>query len=124
MGLPLIATNGSHYIEEEDWVGTRYLVGVKYGDKISTPRGYGKGFRFGFPNHEFYFKTTAEMKALFKDIPEGNWQIRTELLIPLLPPDLISRTFITELYPSEGFLTQDDYLKHLTFIGARKRYER
>ena len=86
-GVPLIATNDSHYIEEEDWLAHDILLCVNTGDKISTPRGYGKGFRFGFPNHEFYFKTTAEMKELFKDIPEAI-DNTNRIVDSITPPEL------------------------------------
>jgi len=120
-GVPLIATNDSHYIEEEDWLAHDILLCVNTGDKISTPRGYGKGFRFGFPNHEFYFKTTAEMKALFKDIPEAI-DNTNRIVDSITPPELKRDILLPNYTLPEGFLTQDDYLKHLTFIGARKRY--
>lgn len=120
-GVPLIATNDSHYIEEEDWLAHDILLCVNTGDKLSTPRGYGKGFRFGFPNHEFYFKTTAEMKAIFQDIPEAI--DNTNLIVDKITTPELKRDILLPNYTlPEGFLSQDDYLKHLTFIGARKRY--
>lgn len=120
-GVPLIATNDSHYIEEEDWLAHDILLCVNTGDKISTPRGYGKGFRFGFPNHEFYFKTTAEMKELFKDIPEAI-DNTNRIVDSITPPELKRDILLPNYTLPEGFLTQDDYLKHLTYIGAKKRY--
>lgn len=120
-GVPLIATNDSHYIEEEDWQAHDILLCVNTGDKLSTPRGYGKGFRFGFPNHEFYFKTTAEMKELFKDIPEAI--DNTNMIVDkIVTPELKRDILLPNYTLPKGFLTQDDYLKHLTFIGAKKRY--
>ncbi len=120
-GVPLIATNDSHYIEEEDWLAHDILLCVNTGDKLSTPRGYGKGFRFGFPNHEFYFKTTAEMKAIFQDIPEAI--DNTNLIVDKITSPELKRDILLPNYTlPEGFISQDDYLKHLTFIGARKRY--
>ncbi|MBR9832934.1 DNA polymerase III subunit alpha [bacterium] len=120
-GVPLIATNDSHYIEEEDWLAHDILLCVNTGDKITTPRGYGKGFRFGFPNHEFYFKTTAEMKELFKDIPEAI-DNTNRIVDSITPPELKRDILLPNYTLPEGFLTQDDYLKHLTYIGAKKRY--
>lgn len=120
-GVPLIATNDSHYIEEEDWLAHDILLCVNTGDKLSTPRGYGKGFRFGFPNHEFYFKTTAEMKAIFQDIPEAI--DNTNLIVDKITTPELKRDILLPNYTlPEGFISQDDYLKHLTYIGARKRY--
>ena len=120
-GVKLIATNDSHYIEEEDWLAHDILLCVNTGDKLSTPRGYGKGFRFGFPNHEFYFKTTAEMKSIFQDIPEAI--DNTNLIVDKITTPELKRDILLPNYTlPEGFLTQDDYLQHLTYIGARKRY--
>ena len=70
-GVPMIATNDSHYVDEDDWTAHDILLCINTGDKVSTPKGDGKGFRFGFPNSNFFFKTQAEMNALFKDIPEA-----------------------------------------------------
>ena len=35
------------------------------GERKSTPIGRGRGFRFGFENNEYYFKSQKEMKLLF-----------------------------------------------------------
>ena len=43
---------------------------VKDGEKQSTPIGRGRGFRYGLPNQEYYFKSGNEMKLLFQDLPE------------------------------------------------------
>ena len=39
--------------------------------KTSTPIGRGRGYRYGLPNQEYYFKSQSEMKTLFKDLPEA-----------------------------------------------------
>ena len=48
-----------------------FLLCVKEGEKQATPIGRGRGYRYGFPNQDYYFKSQDEMKALFKDIPEA-----------------------------------------------------
>lgn len=35
---------------------------VKDGEKQATPKGRGRGYRYGLPNDEYYFKSTEEMK--------------------------------------------------------------
>ena len=37
----------------------------------STPKGIGRGYRYGFPNDEFYFKVSTQMQELFSDLPEA-----------------------------------------------------
>ncbi|PCJ66327.1 MAG: DNA polymerase III subunit alpha [Bacteroidetes bacterium] len=119
--LKIIATNDSHYMEEEDSLPHDILLCVNTGSKMSDPKGYGKGMRFAFPNSEFYFKTQEEMGRLFADIPEAldNTNIIVDSIVtPKLTRDVLLPNFIM---PPE-FKTQDDYLKYLTFEGAKKRY--
>lgn len=120
-GVPMIATNDSHYIDEEDWTAHDILLCINTGDKLSTPKGDGKGFRFGFPNSNFYFKTQAEMNELFKDVPEAI--DNTNLIVDKITPPNLKRDILLPNYtlPSQ-FKDQNEYLRHLTFEGAKKRY--
>lgn len=120
-GVPMIATNDSHYIDEDDWTAHDILLCINTGDKLSTPKGQGKGFRFGFPNSNFYFKTQAEMNALFKDIPIAI--DNTNLIVDKITPPELKRDILLPNYtlPSE-FKNQNDYLRFLTYEGAKKRY--
>ena len=43
--------------------------------KQSVPIGKGKGFRYGLPNQEYWYKSKDEMFELFKDIPESIYNI-------------------------------------------------
>ncbi len=119
--VPMIATNDSHYVDEEDWTAHDILLCINTGDKISTPKGEGKGFRFGFPNSNFYFKTQAEMNALFKDVPEAI--DNTNLVVDKVTPPELKRDILLPNYTlPKKFKDQNDYLRHLTFEGAKKRY--
>ena len=119
--VPLIATNDSHYVEEDDWTAHDILLCVNTGDKMSTPKGYGKGYRFGFPNSNFYFKTQAEMAELFKDVPHA--LDNTNLIVDKITPPELKRDILLPNYTlPEGFKTQDEYLRYLTYKGAQKRY--
>ena len=119
--LKTIATNDSHYMEEEDAQPHDILLCVNTGSKLSDPKGYGKGLRFAFPNNEFFFKTQEEMGRLFADVPEAldNTNIIVDsITTPKLTRDVLLPNFIMHLF----FKTQDDYLRFLTFEGAKKRY--
>jgi len=119
--VPLIATNDSHYVDEADWTAHDILLCINTGDKISTPKGSGKGYRFGFPNSNFYFKTQAEMEQLFSDVPEA--LDNTNLVIDKITPPELKRDILLPNYTlPEGFKDQNEYLKYLTFEGAKKRY--
>src|SRR3546814_2713238 len=69
--VKIIASNDSHYIDQEDADAHDILLCVNTGELKSTPIGDGKGYRFGFPNNEFYFKTQAEMNQVFRDLPQA-----------------------------------------------------
>ena len=119
--VKVIATNDSHYVEEEDWAAHDILLCVNTGEKLSTPKGDGKGFRFGFANNQFFFKSQQQMKELFKDVPQAieNTQLITEMITPpIMTRDILLPNFIL---PTE-FKDQGAYLTHLTYEGAKKRY--
>ncbi|TVR75828.1 MAG: DNA polymerase III subunit alpha [Chitinophagaceae bacterium] len=119
--VPIIATNDSHYVDEEDWNAHDILLCVNTNELQSTPKGRGKGFRFGFENSEFYFKTQSEMNTLFSDIPEAI--DNTNLIVDKINPPKLERDILLPAYSlPEGFTTQDDYLRHLTIENARKKY--
>ena len=69
--IKLIATNNNYYCEKQDANAHDILLCVKDGEKQSTPIGRGRGFRHGLPNHEYYYKSSDEMKSLFRDYPES-----------------------------------------------------
>lgn len=120
-GVPVIATNDSHYVNEGDANAHDILLCINTGDTQETPKGDGKGMRFGFPNNEFFFKTQQEMKQLFSDVPdaiENTLAIAEKVQTPNLERDVLLPNFVLP----QGFQTQDEYLRHLTYEGARKRY--
>ncbi len=119
--LKVIATNDSHYVNEKDFDPHDILLCINTGEKYSTPKGDGKGQRFGFPNSEFFFKTQAEMNKLFGDLPQAldfTCEIADKVEKLKLKRDILLPNFPLP----QGFATQDDFLKHLAFQGAAKKY--
>ncbi|MEY4111319.1 MAG: polymerase subunit alpha, partial [Bacteroidota bacterium] len=117
-----LATNDSHYVNQDEWNAHAILLCHNTGDVKSTPIGDAKGMRFGFPNDQFYFKSTKEMMALFSDIPEAidNTQ---EIVDKVQTPDLKRSTMLPNFPLPPGFDSADHYLESLTWDGARKRYK-
>lgn len=62
-GLPLVATNDAHYIEKKDAYTQAILMCIQTAKVIT------EGRPIGFETDEFYYKSTAEMKALFGAYP-------------------------------------------------------
>ncbi|GGH14948.1 DNA polymerase III subunit alpha [Mucilaginibacter phyllosphaerae] len=136
--VKFICSNDSHYVDQQDSNAHDILLCVNTGDLQSTPIATdeegGKGYRFGFTNDQFYFKTQAEMGKLFHDIPESldNTQeivdkvdvlkLKRDILLPnyVIPPEFKIHSDMT---PDADTLNQWEYLKHLTFMGAKERYK-
>ncbi len=117
----IFAANNAYYLEKEDAEIHDMLLCLQLNEYQTTPVGHGRGYRFGFPNNEFYLKSQEEMQELFRDIPEAidnisgivekieSFPIKRE---PLMPDYTIP----------EGFADTDEYLRHVTYQGAEKRY--
>jgi DNA polymerase III subunit alpha len=130
--VKLIATNNTFYINKSDSTAHDILLCVKDGEKIATPKGRGRGFRYGLPNNAYYFKNQEEMKDLFQHIPEAIINIQEivdkieifELARDVLLPkfDLPEEFSHAEEENNSGKKGENAYLKHLTYKGAQVRY--
>jgi DNA polymerase-3 subunit alpha len=129
--VPVIASNDSHYVDQEDYNAHDILLCINTGEKQSTPsfKEFAdddvqvKDRRFAFYNDQFYFKNTQEMSTLFQDIPEAidNTNLIVDKIKPLkLDRDILLPHFVV---PTEFNDDQDAYLEHLTWTGARERYK-
>nr|WP_299174820.1 DNA polymerase III subunit alpha [uncultured Allomuricauda sp.] len=130
--VKIIATNNTYYCDKKDAEAHDILLCVKDGEKQTTPIGRGRGYRYGLPNQEYYFKSSDEMKTLFKDIPEAILNIQ-EIVDKVEPFDLARDVLLPKFDIPNEFIMEEDktdggkrgensYLKHITFQGAEKRY--
>ena len=134
--VPVIATNDSHYTDRDDYNAHDILLCINTGEKQSTP-GFDdfvnddaqvKNRRFKFPNDQFYFKGVDEMKQLFSDVPEAIdntnmivdrvelLNLKKDILLPAFP---VPKEFQIH---NDANLNQWEYLRHLTYEGARDRW--
>ena len=134
--VAVIASNDSHYTDQEDYNAHDILLCINTGEKKSTP-GYDdfvnddvhvKDRRFKFPNDQFYFKKTGEMNELFKDIPQAIdytnevvgkielLDLKKDILLPNFPVPVEFQKHI------DTTTNQWEYLHYITYEGARKRY--
>ncbi len=120
--VKVIAQNNVFYVTPDDAKAHDILLCVKDNAKQSTPIGKGRDKRYGFPNNEFSFKSPAEMSELFKDIPESISNI-TEIVDKVEEYQLKRDVLLPAFEIPDEFETEDDYLKHLTYEGAKQRYE-
>ncbi len=132
-GVKLVATNNTYYLDKADAVSHDVLLCVKDSELVSTPKGRGRGFRYGLDNEEYYFKSSEEMKELFLDLPEAIENIE-EILNKcepyglarevLLPAFDIPEEFQDPLDKEDGGKRgENNFLRHLTYEGAKARYK-
>ncbi|MBF01872.1 MAG: DNA polymerase III subunit alpha [Flavobacterium sp.] len=130
--VKLVATNNTFYLNKEDANAHDILLCVKDGEKQATPIGRGRGYRYGLPNQEYYFKSEEEMKKLFTDLPEAIINIQ-EIIDKveiyslyrdvLLPKYDIPDEFVDPADAEDGGVRGENaYLRHLTMEGAKRRY--
>lgn len=115
IGAPLLATNDSHYTHRDDHDAHDALLCVQTSALLSDPD------RFKFEGNEHYLKSSAEMRHLFREIPEACdntlWVAeRAELEITF------GQALLPEFPLPDGFADDRAYLEHLTWEGARKRW--
>ena len=130
--IKLVATNNTYYIDKEDANAHDILLCVKDGEKQATPIGRGRGYRYGLPNQEYYFKSGDEMKQLFVDLPEAIINIQ-EIIDKVEPYSLYRDVLLPKFKIPDEFEVAEDavdggvrgenaYLKFLTMEGAKRRY--
>ncbi len=113
--VKVIATNDSHYVDEEDSVPHDILLCINTGNRLEDEN------RFKFSSSDFYFKTQKEMIQLFEK--EQHAIDNTMEIVDKVETLDLSRDIILPEFPlPSNFKTQDDYLKYLTYEGAKQRY--
>ena len=147
--VKIIASNDSHYVDVEDYNAHDILLCINTGEKQGTPTSKDfddddaagrKGKRFAFYNNQFYFKSSEEMAQLFSDLPEAidntneivskieTLKLKQDIMLPNFPiPPKFAIHKKAERIDDKTTLTPDtlnqwEYLKHLAFEGAKKRY--
>jgi DNA polymerase-3 subunit alpha len=120
-GVKYYAANEVFYLNKEEADAQDILICIKEQELKSTPVGYGRGHRHGLPNHEYYFKSQDEMKKLFQDLPEAVDTI-SEIIDKVETYKLQRNVLLPKFDIPAGFDSEDEYLKHLTYEGAKKKY--
>ena len=132
--VKLVATNNTFYLDSSNADAHDILLCVKEGEKLSTPKGKGRGYRYGLPNNEYYFKSQDQMKEIFSDLPSSientdeivskieAYNLTNEVLLPKFE---IPKEFIDPKDTDDnGKRGENKYLRHLTYLGAEKRYDK
>ncbi|NQV53111.1 MAG: DNA polymerase III subunit alpha [Flavobacteriales bacterium] len=120
-GVKYFAANDVYYQSKEDANAHDILLCVKDGVQQDMPIGRGRGFRFGMPNQEFYFKSQKEMKEKFKDLPDAITTV-SEIIDKVEEYKLGRDILLPKFDIPEEFEDENAFLAHLTYEGAKKKY--
>ena len=128
--VKVIASNDSHYVDQKDFNAHDILLCINTGEKQSTPalREFtdddvlAKNKRFAFPNDQFFLKTGEEMTKVFEDLPEAI-DNTNEIVDKIDLLDLKKEILLPFFEVPANFKSQDEYLEHLTWSGAKERYK-
>jgi len=131
------AANNTYYTNKEDAEAHDILLCVKDAELVNKPKKYigkrGREFRFGFPNDEYYIKSPEEMKQLFADLPEAievtneivskveSFELARDVLLPKY--DIPEEFQDAKDDEDGGKRGENNFLRHLTYEGAKKRYD-
>ncbi|HSN58390.1 MAG TPA: DNA polymerase III subunit alpha, partial [Clostridiaceae bacterium] len=115
LGIPLVATNDTHYIYKDDSVSHDVLL------CIQTAKNVNDEDRMRYPSEQFYLRSPEEMHEIFSYIPEalentvkiaGMCSFNYEFHKSKLPK-----------YPLEPGADPFGYLRELCYEGMRQKYE-
>src|SRR3989441_10324906 len=112
-GIPMVATNDSHYTRRDDAEAHDILLCLQTGTVTSDQK------RMRFHNDEFYLKTPAEMAERFRDFPEAvanTVKIAERCHLEMETRPLLPRFEVPAGENAEG------YLRRLAEEGLKKRY--
>ena len=115
IGAPLLATNDSHYTHQADAEAHDALLCVQTGALMSDTN------RFKFQSDHHYLKSSDEMRHLFRQ-----WEEACDNTLWIAERANVEIDFGKPQLPNfplpEGFTSDTEYLRHLTYDGARQRY--
>lgn len=112
--IKLVCTNDVHFVNEEDAEAHDRLICVSTGKDLDDPK------RMLYSKQE-WMKTQEEMNEVFSDIPEA--LSNTMEILNKVEFYTIDHGPVLPNFPlPEGFDNNDDYLRHLTYEGAKRRW--
>ena len=112
-GIPLVATNDSHYLRRDDARAHEILMCIQTGKTMSDPN------RMRFSHPEFYMKSRAEMMQLFGEIPDAvdrPWEIAQRCQVKLKK---VEEPF--PKFPLPEAHTTDSFFEQVAREGFEKR---
>lgn len=115
LGIPLAATNDSHYLNEDDHVLQDVLICIGTGKTVDDQD------RFRIGTSQLYMKSGEEMSALFRHRPEA--VANTALIADRCELEIdLGAHILPKFSPIPDGMTAETYLEALCLAGLRERY--
>lgn len=112
--VKLLATNDVHFLNEGDAEAHDRLLCINTGKFMDDPD------RLRYTGQE-WFKSKEEMNRLFADIPEA-LENTLEVLEKVEIFNLNRDPIMPDFPLPDGYSDPDEYLRHITYEGAKRRY--
>lgn len=113
-GIPLVATNDSHYLKKEDAAAHDVLLCMQTGKHISDTD------RMRMPTDDFYVRSEEEMREFFPHQPEA--LENTVKIADMCHANYVfGEIHLPVFNMPEDFSDHDAYLRHLAVEGLNKR---
>ncbi len=112
--VKIIASNDVHFINAEDAEAHDRLICINTAKDFDDPN------RLRYSKQE-YLKSETEMRTIFNDIPEAIDNV-AGLVEKIEKYKLDHDPIMPEFELPEGYTDKDQYLRHLTYKGAEKRW--
>ncbi|MFT4157797.1 MAG: DNA polymerase III subunit alpha [Microbacterium sp.] len=116
LGIPLVATNDSHYTHQHEADAHAALLCVQSGSTMDDPN------RFKFDGDGYYIKTAQEMRQLFRDHPEAC--DNTLLIAERCQVEFDTSANYMPRFPVPDGETEDSWLVKEVEKGLHYRYPR
>jgi len=112
--IPLVATNGVHYLEKEDTFAHECLLAIKNGDKLQDEH------REMLASDQFYLKASHEMVECLSEFPdalENTIRIKERCDVNIE----LNKTYLPA-FPTDNGMPAEEYLEMLCEKGLRERF--
>lgn len=117
MGIPLVATNDNHYINDRDAEAQEILLCIQTQTTLATPNR--KLSMINSP--DFYIKSQEEMNKLFIETPEA--LKNTSKIADMCNVEIPLGKWIMPIFDVDGDKTPQEYMKSTVEEGLKKRYQ-
>jgi DNA polymerase-3 subunit alpha len=114
-GIPLIATNDSHYVNKDDAEAQDVLMLINTGADINDKT------RLSMIGDDFSIRSTEEMAEAFKEVPEAI--SNSQKIVEACNLELKLGEFKLPSFDVPEGKTSESYLRELCYLGIEKKYD-